>query len=40
MAVLFALLALLQHDPDWKDSVWPRPICLSLAGLTLDLTLF
>eukprot|EP00913_Durusdinium_trenchii_P012623 g11854.t1 len=35
MAILFAIIALLLHDPDWKSAVWPRPICLGLAAVTL-----
>ena len=33
MAILFAVLALLQHDSDWQGTSWPRPICLGLSCL-------
>lgn len=35
MAIIFALLAGLQHDIDWQNTVWPRPICLALAAVIL-----
>lgn len=35
MAILFAVLALLQHDSDWQGTSWPRPICLGLVALIL-----
>lgn len=36
MAILFAVLALLQHDSDWQGTSWPRPICLGLVALQLS----
>ncbi|CAE7221074.1 FEM1B [Symbiodinium natans] len=33
MAVLFALMALLQHDPHWIPAVWLRAPCLVVAAL-------
>ena len=36
MAILFAVLALLQHDSDWQGTSWPRPICLGLVTLQLS----
>ena len=39
MAIIFALLAGLQHDIDWQNTVWPRPICLALAAVQLGICL-
>lgn len=39
-AILFAIIALLLHDPDWKSAVWPRPICLGLAAVILVRKIF
>ena len=39
MAIIFALLAGLQHDIDWQNTVWPRPICLALAAVWLGICL-